>query len=124
MGSWRISADVLARCRFVVSPLAETVAGLLALRDDSRVALGRREWVLAHRPARLLGPIRADVLTALGSPKSPTQLAALTGTGLGSVGGHLRVLLDAGLVTRRRSGRSVLYYRTSTGDAVVAESRA
>jgi DNA-binding transcriptional ArsR family regulator len=330
LGSWRISADVLARSRFVVSPLAETVASLIALRDDSRVAVGRREWALAHRPAfraflagepfagevlaaalrpgwiadflvrppqpdettfeqelarlratadddpladlegrvtrpgavakaadvlewvwintlraewprrrrifeadivsrtqrlssegwaavlstlrpgmrwlgdghlqintygyptqtippearraahplrsgsagaitdasllfipvstrrgwvgwdpphtyaavypgtgglaetavtppralaRLLGPVRADVLSALGSPKSTTQLVALTGSGLGSVGGHLRVLLDAGLVARRRSGRSVLYYRTLTGDAVVAESR-
>jgi DNA-binding transcriptional ArsR family regulator len=68
---------------------------------------------------RLLGPVRARVLTALDSPKSTTQLVALTGHGLGSVGGHLKVLLDAGLVTRRRSGRSVLYYRTEVGDAVV-----
>ncbi|WP_460492794.1 helix-turn-helix domain-containing protein [Dactylosporangium cerinum] len=44
----------------------------------------------------------------------------MTGAGLGSVGGHLRVLLDAGLVARRRSGRSVLYYQTPTGAAVAA----
>ena len=40
----------------------------------------------------------------------------MTGYTLGSVGAHLRVLLDAGLIRRRRSGRSVLYYRTPAGD--------
>ena len=44
---------------------------------------------------------------------STSQLVAVTGQGLGSVGRHLRVLLDAGLVERRRSGRSVLYSRTA-----------
>lgn len=80
----------------------------------------------ADRPAapealgRLLGPARARVLTLLGTPMSTTQLVALTGQGLGSVGRHLRVLLDARLVQRRRAGRSVLYYRTAAGDTLVA----
>ncbi|MDN3358449.1 helix-turn-helix domain-containing protein [Actinomadura sp. DC4] len=69
---------------------------------------------------RLLGPARAGVLVLLSSPFSTTQMVALTGQGLGSVGRHLRVLLDAGLVNRRRTGRSVLYYRTSAGDTLVA----
>lgn len=68
---------------------------------------------------RLLGPVRARILAVLNSPTSTTQLVALTGCGLGSVGGHLRVLLDARLVGRRRSGRSVLYYRSPTGDALI-----
>ncbi|WP_329257893.1 winged helix-turn-helix domain-containing protein [Actinoallomurus sp. NBC_01490] len=72
---------------------------------------------------RLLGPARAGVLTLLASPKSTTQLVALTGQGLGSVGRHLKILLDAGLVTRRRTGRSVLYYRTPAGDTLVTASR-
>ncbi|MFD3451910.1 transcriptional regulator [Streptomyces sp. NPDC058691] len=67
----------------------------------------------------LLGPARAAVLVLLDTPKSTTQLVALTGQGLGSVGRHLKVLLDARLVRRRRAGRSVLYYRTETGDALV-----
>jgi DNA-binding transcriptional ArsR family regulator len=70
--------------------------------------------------AALLGPARAQVLAALDSPKSTTQLVALTSLGLGSVGGHLRILLDAGLLGRRRSGRSVLYYRTAAGQTLVA----
>lgn len=69
--------------------------------------------------ASLLGPARAGVLVLLDAPKSTTQLVALTGQGLGSVGRHLKVLLDARLIQRRRAGRSVLYYRTPAGDALV-----
>ncbi|TDV57912.1 ArsR/SmtB family transcription factor [Actinophytocola oryzae] len=71
---------------------------------------------------RLLGPARAGVLVLLGTPKSTTQLVALTDQGLGSVGRHLRVLLDAHLIGRRRAGRSVLYYRTAVGDLLVSET--
>ncbi|MGA5563578.1 ArsR/SmtB family transcription factor [Streptomyces platensis] len=68
----------------------------------------------------LLGPARAGVLVLLGTPKSTTQLVALTGQGLGSVGRHLKVLSEARLVGRRRAGRSVLYFRTAVGEALVA----
>jgi DNA-binding transcriptional ArsR family regulator len=67
----------------------------------------------------LLGHARATVLVLLDSPKSTSQLVALTGQGLGSVGRHLRVLRDARLVQRRRAGRSVLYYRTDLGDGLL-----
>ncbi|MER6606540.1 winged helix-turn-helix domain-containing protein [Streptomyces sp. NPDC000927] len=85
-------------------------SGALADADRARVpdALGR-----------LLGPARAAVLVLLAQPKSTTQLVALTGQGLGSVGRHLKVLLDSGLVDRRRAGRSVLYFRTDAGDVLV-----
>ncbi|MBO0772962.1 MAG: ArsR family transcriptional regulator [Actinobacteria bacterium] len=63
----------------------------------------------------LLGPGRARVLVLLAAPKSTTQLVALTGQGLGSVGRHLKILLQAGLVRRRRAGRAVLYYQTRAG---------
>ncbi|WP_436770564.1 DUF5937 family protein [Yinghuangia sp. YIM S09857] len=69
---------------------------------------------------RLLGEARAAVLLLLDTPKSTTQIVALSGQRLGSVGGHLKVLREAGLIHRRRSGRSVLYYRTDVGNAVVA----
>ncbi len=71
---------------------------------------------------RLLGPARARVLVLLEEPKSTTQLVALTGQGLGSVGRHLRVLLDSGLAQRRRAGRSVLYCRTAAGRGLVGVS--
>ena len=67
----------------------------------------------------LLGPARAAVFVLLDSPLSTTQLVAVTGQVLGSVGRHLRVLLDAGLVERRRAGRAVLYSRTAAGEVLV-----
>ena len=70
--------------------------------------------------ARLLGGSRADLLLRLETPASTTQLVRSTGHTLGAVGDHLRVLREAGLVTRARAGRSVAYRRTPTGDAVVA----
>ncbi|MET9323393.1 winged helix-turn-helix domain-containing protein [Streptomyces sp. NPDC003038] len=69
---------------------------------------------------RLLGPVRARVLVLLESPKSTTQLAALTGVSLGAVAGQLKVLLAAGLILRRRAGRTVLYSRVAAGDVLVS----
>lgn len=65
-----------------------------------------------HAVERLIGPTRARLLRQVRSPVSTSQLAARTGLGIGSVGDHLRVLLDAQLVSRRRSGASVLYQQT------------
>jgi DNA-binding transcriptional ArsR family regulator len=89
-------------------------SGVLAAPDPASVpeALGA-----------LLGSARARVLMLLDAPKSTTQLVALTGQGLGSVGRHLKVLLDAGLVGRRRAGRSVLYYRAAAGEVLVTAPR-
>ena len=70
--------------------------------------------------AALLGPGRAALLVLLDTPKSTTQLVALTGLRLGSVGRHLKVLFEAGLLRRRRAGRSVLYYRSAAGEVVVS----
>ena len=72
--------------------------------------------------ARLLGPTRARVLVHAQVPVSTTALTAITGLPLGSVGGHLRVLLDAGLLERRRAGREVLYWCSEAGAALVAAS--
>jgi DNA-binding transcriptional ArsR family regulator len=69
---------------------------------------------------QLIGANRAALLRLLDQPAGTTDLAALSRLPIGSVGNHLRVLLDAGAVTRRRSGRSVLYWRTPLGDALIA----
>jgi DNA-binding transcriptional ArsR family regulator len=68
---------------------------------------------------RLVGRSRAGVLRALDSPASTTQLVGTLGMSLGAVGDHLAVLREGGLVSRVRSGRSVLYRRTALGDALV-----
>jgi DNA-binding transcriptional ArsR family regulator len=72
--------------------------------------------------ARLIGANRAELLRGLDDPRSTTQLAALSGLPMGAVGNHLKVMLDAGLVLRRRAGREVLYWRTALGDSLVASS--
>ncbi|GAA1404057.1 ArsR/SmtB family transcription factor [Catellatospora coxensis] len=73
---------------------------------------------------RLIGTNRAAILRRLGSPVSTSHLVALTGLSLGSVSDHLRVLLDAGAVTKRRSGREVLYWRTALGAALTGDDGA
>lgn len=83
-------------------------------------ALARADRAPVPEPLdALLGTGRATVLVLLDTPKSTTQLVALTGQSLGSVGRHLKVLFEARLVWRRRAGRSVLYYRSATGTALV-----
>jgi DNA-binding transcriptional ArsR family regulator len=68
---------------------------------------------------RLIGPARAALLSLLDNPMSTTQLASVTGFTIGAVGNHLKILLDAQLVRRRRAGRSVLYYRTPDGNRLI-----
>ncbi|WP_306323251.1 MULTISPECIES: helix-turn-helix transcriptional regulator [unclassified Streptomyces] len=104
--SWRDPADRYA----VVYPCAG------ALADADRT-------VPPDGLAALLGTARAQVLALLEHPLTTTQLVALTGQGLGSVGRHLKVLHGARLVARRRAGRSVLYFRTPTGDALLTAQR-
>lgn len=91
-----------------------------ALYYPATGVLADRDATMPGALAGLLGSNRARLLAALDTPASTTGLVALTGLALGSVGGHLRVLLDAGLVQRRRSGREVLYWRTALGDALAA----
>ncbi|MEU7050859.1 DUF5937 family protein [Streptomyces eurythermus] len=68
----------------------------------------------------LIGGSRASILLELDSPASTTQLAQSLRMSVGAVGDHLAVLRRAGLVSRTRDGRSVLYHRTALGDAMAA----
>ncbi len=81
--------------------------------DESEGALGT-----------LIGRSRAAILTRLDVPRSTTQLAGELGHSPGTVSEHLTVLRRNGLVTSIRSGRSVLYRRTSLATSIVTLSEA
>lgn len=70
--------------------------------------------------AVLLGRGRAQLLSELGSPASTTELALRTGQSAPNVSHHLSALRAAGLVAGHRSGRTVLYLRTTLAEALVA----
>ena len=71
--------------------------------------------------ARVIGAARARLLALLDAPRSTTDLARLSGLTPGGVSQHLTALRDAGLLTSRREGRTVLYTRTAVADALVGE---
>ncbi|WP_282205163.1 ArsR/SmtB family transcription factor [Kitasatospora fiedleri] len=50
------------------------------------------------------------------TPATTSELALLLDQSVGTVGGHLAILRDTGLVDRTRVGRRVLYHRTELGD--------
>jgi DNA-binding transcriptional ArsR family regulator len=72
--------------------------------------------------ARLLGSSRAGMLADLDAPRSTTELARRLSLSPATTSHHLSALRDAGLVTARREGRSVLYARTELGDALAGRA--
>jgi DNA-binding transcriptional ArsR family regulator len=87
--------------------------GTAALREDISPAPAGVE--------RLIGRPRARLLRALHAPGSTSQLARQLTMSLGGTSTHLAILQQAGLVTRARSGRTVLYRRTPLGDTLAAD---
>ena len=70
--------------------------------------------------AAVLGRSRALLLAELEAPASTTELASRTGMSAGGVSEHLMALRGAGMVSAHRTGRSVLYARTSVADSLLA----
>jgi DNA-binding transcriptional ArsR family regulator len=73
----------------------------------------------AGSAVRLLGRVRAELLEALRSPTTTTDLAHTLGVTPSAVSQHLGVLRESGLVARERSGRSVLYLTTALGASLI-----
>ncbi len=105
--------------------LCETPPDRYALVYPAR---GSAVTAAADRPDlaldRLIGAGRAVVLRELGRPATTSELAAHLGHSLGTVGGHLAVLRDAGLIAGTRVGRRVVYRRTATGDLLAGKPEA
>jgi hypothetical protein len=81
---------------------------------DGPTLLDPSKYAVAAQSDQYVGLVRVY------DPRSTTQLAAISGLPIGAVGNHLKVMLGAGVVLRRRSGREVLYWRTALGDSLVA----
>jgi DNA-binding transcriptional ArsR family regulator len=80
-------------------------------------------WTAGVQPpagstVRLLGRVRAELLEALRSPATTTDLARVLDVTPSAVSQHLRVLRESGLVARERAGRNVLYMTTDLGAAL------
>ena len=72
----------------------------------------------------VVGRSRAVLLGVLDAPLSTTELARRTALTPGAVSQHLTALRAAGLVTPHRTGRYVLYARTTAAEALLSAATA
>ncbi|ONI74227.1 transcriptional regulator [Kribbella sp. ALI-6-A] len=70
--------------------------------------------------ADLVGRTRAAIVSHLDLPMSTTHLAHALDVSAPTLSVHLGILRNAGVVDSRRDGRTVLYYRTSLGNQLLA----
>ncbi|GAA1098770.1 winged helix DNA-binding protein [Nocardiopsis metallicus] len=83
----------------------------------------RRTTTVSDALTGVLGRTRALLLWEVDTPASNGDLARRTGRSKASVSEALTALRRAGLVSAHRTGRYVLYARTSVGEALVAGAR-
>ena len=70
--------------------------------------------------AALFGRTRAAILERAAVPVTTTQLARELGQSPGSVSEHLTLLKANGLLSSRRTGRSVLYWQTPLAQSMIS----
>ncbi|MEV6891126.1 MULTISPECIES: winged helix-turn-helix domain-containing protein [Kribbella] len=99
--------------------LCESTAGCALVYPAGRAAV---EAPADGRVAleRLIGRGRAELLDRLSRPGTASELAAEFGLSLGTVGRHLRILRDAGLIVGLRDGHKVVYRLTVRGADLIA----
>jgi DNA-binding transcriptional ArsR family regulator len=73
--------------------------------------------------AALFGRTRAAILERAALPVTTTQIAREFGQSPGSVSEHLTVLKANGLLSSRRTGRSVLYWQTPLAQSMIGTQR-
>jgi DNA-binding transcriptional ArsR family regulator len=81
-------------------------------------------WEQAPSPTaqplvRLLGETRARMLAILDAPQTTSQLATRLELVPGGISAHLKVLHEAGLLTRHKQGKQVFYVCTELGRNLV-----
>jgi ArsR family transcriptional regulator len=78
--------------------------------DRQKVLTGEAFELIAGRFRVLSEPMRLRLLHALGDGElSVSELVEATGAGQANVSKHLGILLDSGLVARRKEGLNVFY---------------
>jgi DNA-binding HxlR family transcriptional regulator/DNA-binding transcriptional ArsR family regulator len=80
----------------------------------------RHRQGVADALSKLITRTRAELLRSMHQPMTTTQLTRQHQRSLGTVGYHLSVLRNSGLITSTRAGQTVLYRRTELGDALIA----
>lgn len=103
--------------------LCEDPDGLYALVYPARGPAAATPTTAPAALGRLLDVGRARLLHELARPATSSQLAHELVVSLGTVGGHLGVLRESGMIEGQRARRSVVYRRTRLGEAVVAGTR-
>jgi DNA-binding transcriptional ArsR family regulator len=108
----------LARDPDGIQAVSYQARGAALLTDDAR---GRPAppATATERLAQLVGPTRATICSMLVTPASTTGLAGQLALAPSTVSDHLRTLLAAGLIDRRRAGSRVLYTLSGAGCAVL-----
>jgi DNA-binding transcriptional ArsR family regulator len=99
--------------------LCETPPDTFALVYPARGVAERSDAPTPNRVRaleRLVGAVRASILLELHRPATTTELATTLDVSLGTAGGHIAILRDAGLIEGTRVGRRVVYRRTDDGD--------
>jgi len=114
---------LLVPCAFVWPDVLVSTADPLPSMTYSPRGIGRL-WESAPEAsasplATVLGRTRAAILASLELPMSTTQLAAQLTLAAPTLSVHLKQLRAAGILTSRRDGRVVLYYRTRLGDQLL-----
>ncbi len=98
----------------------DTPGQFVLYHPAQRVGAGRGQR--AGSIAQVVGNARAALLADLETARSTAELATRIGYAPGTVSYHLSALHRAGLVTKVRAGRSVLYRRTAQAASLLEEA--